>query len=257
MRDWPLNNPSLCCSVFVDGVVMGYRCEATSVAGFVQQLAVSYVGHGYWFYVTGRIPDGKDPGAVDTKLIEKYDLAVGKTTRARRKAAGLANAQYIRHGRFFVLLATHGRHKLFEHERSALRDARDVPIKFGGYSISYRAGHPHVRIEDLLFRKLKAYFLDVAVHRSRERLEGELSRVNFEPYAPVRSQIHGIIRAVNTRRELAQYEPVSPSCVRMRRRILKPFEHQQATLEETPVVPLNEELQRVSVERKPALTQNA
>ena len=36
---------------------MDYRCAATSVGGFIQQLAVSYVGRGYWFYVTGVIPE--------------------------------------------------------------------------------------------------------------------------------------------------------------------------------------------------------
>jgi hypothetical protein len=29
------------------------RYLATSISGFVQQLAVSYLPHGYWFYVTG------------------------------------------------------------------------------------------------------------------------------------------------------------------------------------------------------------
>ena len=40
---------------------MGYRCVATSVAGFVQQLAVCYIGRGYYFYVRGGIPAHKDP----------------------------------------------------------------------------------------------------------------------------------------------------------------------------------------------------
>ena len=40
-----------------------YRCETGSVAGFVQQLAVSYLSHGYWFYVAGTVPDRKDPRA--------------------------------------------------------------------------------------------------------------------------------------------------------------------------------------------------
>ena len=51
---------------------MKYRCEATSVAGFVQQLAVAYVGRGYFFYVTGELPERKDPRAVDRRIIEKY-----------------------------------------------------------------------------------------------------------------------------------------------------------------------------------------
>jgi hypothetical protein len=124
---------------------MQYRCEATTVAGFVQQLAVAYVGRGYFFYVLGEIPERKDPRDVDQRLIAKYGIAIGKTAWARRKAAGLANVQYLRYGRTFVLLATHGRHPFFEREGNLVRDVREVPIKFGGYAISYRAGHPHVR----------------------------------------------------------------------------------------------------------------
>lgn len=201
-----------------------YRCEATSVAGFVQQLAVAYVGHGYWFYVTGEIPERKDPAAVDEKLIDKYGLAIGKTARARRKAGGFANVQYLRYGRIFVLLATHGRHEFFEEEQQFIRDIRETPIKIGGYSISCRAGHPHVRIEESRYRSLKAYFEDIAIHRTRERLEQELRRIAYEPYAPIRSQLHGILRGVNRKRSLAQYELVRTSCVRMRRHVVKPFE---------------------------------
>src|SRR5262249_29465887 len=76
------NNPS---HRFVQssGGPMEYRCETRSVAGFVQQLAVAYVGRGYFFYVTGEIPERKDPCGVDAKLIAKYGLAIGKTGRAR------------------------------------------------------------------------------------------------------------------------------------------------------------------------------
>src|SRR5271170_4168257 len=95
---------------------MEYRCEATSVVGFIQQLAVAYVGRGYFFYVTGEIPERKDPRGVDDRIIEKYGIAIGKTARARRKAVGLANLQYLRFGRTFVLLATPGRHPFFEKE---------------------------------------------------------------------------------------------------------------------------------------------
>ena len=34
---------------------MAYRCEALTVSGFVQQLAVSYIANGYYFYVAGEI----------------------------------------------------------------------------------------------------------------------------------------------------------------------------------------------------------
>jgi hypothetical protein len=201
-----------------------YRIEATSLEGFVQQLAVSYLGNGYWFYVTGEIPEGKDPEKVDEKLIARYQIDLSKWARARRKRAGMANLQYIRFGRFFVLLATHGVHPFFEEEASSIRDARKTPIRFGGYSISYRNGHPHVRIEQEEYKRLKAYFLDLALHRAGERLERELGKLPFEPYAPVRRQLLAVLRAVNRERKSAGYEPVSKNCFRFVRRVCRPFE---------------------------------
>jgi hypothetical protein len=208
--------------VFRGGLVE-YRCEATSIAGFVQQLAVAYVGRGYFFYVKGEIPERKDPRAVDLRIVEKYNIAVRKTARARRKAAGLANLQYIRFERTFVLIATHGRHIFFEQERGFIRDVREVPIKFAGYAISYRSGHPHVRIEQRQFLELKAWFLDASTHRSRESLEMEFRKLPFEPYAPVRSQLFSIVRRLNERRAAAQFEPVPATAIRLRRRVVQPF----------------------------------
>ena len=100
-----------------------YRCEATTVGGFVQQLAVAYVQHGYWFYVTGQVPERKCPLAVDAKLLDRYDIAISKWARARRKRTGGANVQYIRYGRSFVLIATRGEHRFFEDEPT-FRDIR-------------------------------------------------------------------------------------------------------------------------------------
>ena len=112
-----------------------YRCVATSIEGFVQQLAVGYVAHGYWFYVSGWIPEDKDPRKTDAKLIERYGVAVSKWTRCRNKKAGLASVQYLRHGRSFVLLATHGQHPFFVQE-PGFRDIREKPVEFAGCSES-------------------------------------------------------------------------------------------------------------------------
>jgi hypothetical protein len=161
---------------------------------------------------------------VDARILEKYAIAIGKAARARRKAVGFANLQYLRFDRSFVLLATRGRHGFFEAECKFIRDVRAVPIKFGGYAISYRSGHPHVRIEQRQYLELKSWFADVAVHRSKEVLEAELRRLPFEPYAPIRAQLHSILREINRRREMAQYDPLPSSCIRVRRRVLKPFE---------------------------------
>ena len=111
---------------------MQYRCEATSVEGFVQQVAVQYLRHGYWFYVAGSVPAGKDPRSVDCKLIAKYGITASSKERTRRKRAGLANLHYIRHDRFFLLMGTHGRHRFFDDEAGQIHDARHRPIKYGG-----------------------------------------------------------------------------------------------------------------------------
>ena len=101
----------------------------------------------YWVFVEGQIPDGKDPTAVNAKLIKTYGIDVSRWERARRKRACLANMQYVRHKRFFLLMASHGKHRFFEDEAGQIRDARRVPIKSAGYSISHRNGHASVRID--------------------------------------------------------------------------------------------------------------
>lgn len=221
---------------------MEYRCVATSVEGFVQQVASCYLPHGYWFYVSGIIPLGKDPESVDEKLIGKYGIDVSRTSRARRKAVGIANVHYIRHQRRFLLLATHGFHPFYDDEAKSIRDARRVPIKFEGYSISvakggFRRKEPgnceavpdnkwrvRVQIERELFKGLKAYLLDVAPHRSAAALAAELHDLPFEPYAPVRQQLLSLLRYTNRRREVAGLEPIDTSVLRFRRRIVRPFD---------------------------------
>lgn len=204
-----------------------YRYEATSAAGFLQQLAVAYLGHGYWFYVTGHVPEGKDPAAVDRKLLAKYQVELSKWARARRKASGLANVQYLRLGRFFVLLATRGHHAFFEGE-GHFKDARDEPIRFQGYSVSVKRGvdgrwHPSVRLHPDTYRELRAYLVGLATHRTVEALSAELRRLPFEPYAPVRRQLLNILRALNRARRVAGLETVPSSALRLSRKGVKPF----------------------------------
>ena len=202
----------------------GYQCEATTLEGFVQRLAGCYVARGYWFYVTGFVPAGKDPQAVDEKLITRYGLAISKWTRARRKQTGAASVQYLRFRRYFVLLATYGRHRFLEDERANIRDVRQWPICVSGYAVSYHGGHPHVRIDREQYLRIKSYFTEVAQRRSAERLGAELAALPFEPYAPIRSQYCVILRLVNRLRRQAGLSPVSDSSLRLKRRIYRPFE---------------------------------
>lgn len=219
---------------------MAYRSEATSVGGFIQQLAVSYLAHGYYFYVSGFVPPGKDPRSVDAKLIEKYEIDISKFARHRRKNLGQANIQYLRFDRFFVLLATHGRHRFFWSqeeggEGTLIRDVREHPIKFASYSVSCRRRTgdgkqwvAHVGIEQQTYRDLKGYFLELATRRQKGWLEQEFYNLPFEPYAPVRRQLWTIFKRVNHARGIAGFEPLDPSCIRMKRRVFRPFEPEGA-----------------------------
>jgi len=202
---------------------MQYRCEATSVEGFVQQVAVQYLRHGYWFHVAGSVPKSKDARTVDRKLIAKYGITASSKERTRRKRAGLANLHYIRHDRFFLLMATHGRHRFFGDEAGQIRDARRQPIKFSGYAISHRNGRVCVRIEQHEYEQLKASFLDLACRRSVEALMAEISNVRFVPYKPVRQQLLAVWRAANRERRFAGLELVSIESVPWKRRIVGPF----------------------------------
>ena len=92
---------------------MSYRCIASSTEGLVQQVTVSYLRHGYWWYVSGRIPRRKDAEKVDRKLIGKCGIDISERQRAARKAKGLATMPYIRHENWFLLLATEGHHLFF------------------------------------------------------------------------------------------------------------------------------------------------
>lgn len=220
---------------------MEYRCVATSLEGFVQQLASNILPHGYWFYVTGHVPDGKEGETIDRKLIEKYGIGISRQQRARRKLAGNANLHYLRLGRSWVLLATHGHHPFFEAEASSIRDVRRIPIQIGGYSLSVKQGHflkkerdgnqavpdgrmrVRVQIGRERYRDLCAYLLSISCHRSAENLARELWNVPFEPYAPVRRQLLNLLRLVNSKRQCAGYMKVPPAVLRYKREIVKPF----------------------------------
>lgn len=209
---------------------MAYRCVATSVAGFVQQLAVAYLTNGYYFYVTGRIPAHKDPANTDRKILEQYGIAISKWARSRRKKEGRANIHYLRFDRFYVILSNHGVHPFFEAEAKRIRDARKSPILFMGYAIGYRrargggAFHASVRIDRNVFQDLKGRLQRMAVDRSVEDICRELRSLPFEPYAPIRSQFQGILRAVNRRRKVAGLELVPREALRLNRSPVRPFE---------------------------------
>jgi len=153
----------------------------------------------------------------------QYGIAASSKERTHRKRAGVANMHYIRHDRFFLLMATHRTRRFFDNEAGQFRDVRRQPIKFAGYAMSYQSGRACVRIERAEYLQLKAWFLDLACRRSVAALVAEFQGVRFVTYRPVRQQLLAIWRGVNRERRLAGYEPLPIESVPWKRRIMRPF----------------------------------
>lgn len=226
----------------VCGGTLKYRHVVTTKEGFVQLVASNYLPHGFYFYVTGCIPEGKDKDAIDEKILEKYGIELSRQQRARRKQQGLANLHYVRFEDFFVILATHGKHPFFSAEAASIKDIRRFPLHFRGYGLTVRRGgflrkeegeesaspdgkyRVRVSINREAYRDMRAYFLEIAAHRSPDKLRWEFWNQPFEPYAPIRKQLLNLLRLVNLKRSSLGYEKLVPDCIRYRRAIVKPFE---------------------------------
>lgn len=203
-----------------------YQCEATSIEGFVQQLA-NLVAKGYRFYTSADVPEHKLPSAVDAKLIAHYQLDLSKWARSRRRKAGRASVAYLRFGRTFVIISTEGGHRFRDENHHAL-DIRRVPFRFHGYSVGSGKGsdgrfHASVSIHPDVFNELLAYFQGKALHRTAETLSRELRALRFSPFARVRRQYLRLLREVNLLRRVAGFELVPLSAIRLRRASVKVF----------------------------------
>lgn len=71
---------------------------------------------------------------------------------------------------------------------------------------------------------MKAYLVELALRRPADALVAELGMLPFEPYAPVRRQLLNLHRAVNRARKTAGLSEVPVECLRLRRRLVRPFE---------------------------------
>jgi hypothetical protein len=204
------------------------------MVGLVQQVACNYLPHGYWFFVIGQVPEGKDAQAIDEKLIQKYKIDMSRQMRSRRKRRGRANVHYVRFENQFILLANRGRHLFFEEEKAKIRDAREVPIRLGGYSLMCKrdgasnaetGDRYRVRVQVCreVYRDWRNYFVERACDFSAERLARELYAFPYEPYGPVRRQALRILYLVNKVRSGRGLEKLDWSVLRFRRQVVKPF----------------------------------
>jgi hypothetical protein len=221
---------------------MEYKYEVTSLVGYLQRVATHLLPKGYYFFVQGTLPAGKDPAALDTKLLSKYDVAKSEGARRWRKSQGLGNVQYVRFEKSWILLATHGDHSIREGEGNNLKDVRKVPVRIGDYTITVKRGNylkkfptdeapspdGRWRVRVLIarepYRELCAYFLSIACHRRPDALAAELYALPYVPYAPVRKQLLKLLRLINGKRQAAGYSKISPTCLRVKREIVRAFE---------------------------------
>lgn len=217
---------------------LNYKWKATTLEGFIQQLAVAYVARGYYFYVTGSVPSRISADEHDRRMLSKFDIAMSKWSRYRRRRRTgpgghqLASVQYLRHEDFWILLATHGEHRFFvEHAgvienlrvvKPQYRDIREQPVQYGGYSIASRK-RTSVHISERAYRELKSHFVGIALGMTRHSLEREFSRAPFEPYGGVTRQMFAILRAVNRVRKTAGLALLPRDCIRVRRQAVRPF----------------------------------
>lgn len=203
-----------------------YKCETTTVTGFIQQLACVYLRSGYVRAACGVLPEGKDAAEFDRKQIGRYRLDdVTARMRWRRRREGHANVQYIRHDRVFAILASDGTHEVFEEEEGrVVRDLRERPLLAFGYSLRVANGHVQVRIAEREYRAFAGEVLHLAPReRMTDKIAGRFRWLPYESYAPVRGQLFGLLAAVNEQRKQSGLELVPADVVRTRRRIVRPF----------------------------------
>jgi len=193
------------------------------IHGLVQLICSNYFTHGYYFYTTGIIPKDKDPELIDVKLILKYQTHAPKSKSYRRQKAGIARVKYLRCGRLFVLLATHGKSPIFQQEK--LKDARNHPIALKGYSISINPETLKVtiRVHKTTMHRLEKMIFN-RVRWRQDVWKRFFWRFPFRPYAGVRTCVFTLLRSLNQARRAFRLPPIHwRTCVRKKMAIMPAY----------------------------------
>ncbi len=211
---------------------VNYLCEARSIDAFLAQL-VRYVSSGHYFYIRCRIPHGKDPIAVDQKILTLYDIRRSRWQRKRRNLKTTAGIHYLRYDRLFVIMLTKGRHDAFYADHgSAVLDIRRTALKAFGYSIRWGFSEAEkryrvsVRLDKDTYRTVKAHMLTVCTwpaFRSKEAMQQQFLGLSYQLYGPVREQLYTIARAVNRNRRRTGFSAVDYGCIANTMRVTKVF----------------------------------
>jgi hypothetical protein len=166
---------------------------------------------GYVFYVSGMLPPNHDATKTDAKITKEYGTGASRWVRCRRKKQGLANVIYLRHGAFFVIMATPGEHPFFQKE-GRIEDCRKRPLLVDQYSISLRDGKVSVRISTYEYKRVKNEFLAIALHPAK-KVEAKFRSLPWLKYTPIRKQKADIFKAVSKKRRKAGLSHLSFDCI--------------------------------------------
>ena len=214
-----------------------YRCEAKSIDAFLAHV-VRLVGTGHYFYFAGTLKPGKDPRKLDRKLIAEWDLDKPSWKREARRRGAAPNIHYLRFGRHYLLVATHGKgtngepHRFFVEYESTLQDIRRNALRFCGYSIRYPVSkdtgrrRAFVRLDKDAYARARAELIAAAIraqYRDPELIEALVSGLPYQWYRPVRQQLRVILNEVNRVRRHAGLSPVRLSCVPTKMRVTQIF----------------------------------
>jgi hypothetical protein len=209
-----------------------YHAQTTSKAGLLRMVAANYLPNEYFSYSYGYFRDEEQARRLELDIICRYELALSKDQRYRRKLAGLANLQFLRYRLFYLFLATPGVHPFYR-QQSDLRDFRRQPLHFAGYAVALRAGDPSVSLSPATEQRLRSYFLAVALVRRATDLAREFRSLPWLPYGPVVGQVLSILSAVNERRGRRGYAEVPEACVRRKLKVCRPFDWRDADYDPT------------------------
>jgi hypothetical protein len=216
-----------------------YLCGSSDA--FVNLLATSLLPRGYWFYVKGRIPEDKNPQEVDRKILDKYEINLSKWARRRRAVKGEAKLRYLRFERDFILIATHGKNRFYDHEGKQVKDARIKPIKWRGYSLSARQDqktkkwHSLVRMQLHVYQEYKARILKYAAKVQKPGWwYGFFWNIPYMPYAGVNKQKFDLLRKVNRVRKTGGLEQIKwDKAIKFKRRAVKIYIEPEAEVVQT------------------------
>jgi hypothetical protein len=228
-----------------------YDCEMQTVEEFVGRIQ-RLVSRGYYFAYVGYLKPPKEPSKLDAKMAELWKLNKPEWQRAARNRGGESSVHYVRFGRRYVLLSTHGwanqkgrrqrrrpaeprQSGRFFHEYPGFLDLKDKGLKLFGYNIkstwSVKEGRrkTFVSLNRKTYRLMKASLLRKATrprYRSREAMEAVFWHLPVQWYGPVQGQMRTIVGATNrVRRRAGSSQLRITKCVRRTLRPLRPFQN--------------------------------